>query len=68
MLLAHGVEGIAVGLSTKIMPHNFNELIDASIKVLKGVKPRVFPDFFSGGMADFSNYNDGKRGENQIES
>ncbi len=62
LLLAHGVEGIAVGLSTKIMPHNFNELIDASIKVLKGVKPRIFPDFFNGGMADFSNYNDGKRG------
>ncbi|MEE2699911.1 MAG: DNA gyrase/topoisomerase IV subunit A [Bacteroidota bacterium] len=62
LLLAHGVEGIAVGLSTKIMPHNFNELIDASIKVLKGIKPRIFPDFFSGGMADFSNYNDGKRG------
>jgi|TARA_B100000959_G_scaffold173643_1_gene181753 topoisomerase-4 subunit A len=62
LLLAHGVEGIAVGLSTKIMPHNFNELINASIKVLKGVKPRIFPDFFSGGMADFTNYNDGKRG------
>ncbi len=62
LLLAHGVEGIAVGLSTKIMPHNFNELIDASIKVLKGVRPRIFPDFFSGGMADFTNYNDGKRG------
>ena len=62
LLLAHGVEGIAVGLSTKILPHNFNELIDASIKVLKGVKPRIYPDFFSGGMADFSNYNDGKRG------
>ena len=62
LLLTHGVEGIAVGLSTKIMPHNFNELIDASIKVLKGVKPRIFPDFFSGGMADFTNYNDGKRG------
>ncbi|MAU37187.1 MAG: DNA topoisomerase IV [Flavobacteriales bacterium] len=62
LLLNHGVEGIAVGLSTKIMPHNFNELIDASIKVLKGVKPRIFPDFFSGGSADFSNYNDGKRG------
>ena len=60
LLLNHGVEGIAVGLSTKIMPHNFNELIDASIKVLKGVKPRIFPDFFSGGSADFSNYNDGK--------
>jgi len=62
LLLAHGVEGIAVGLSTKIMPHNFNELIDASIKVLKGIRPRIFPDFFSGGMADFTNYNDGKRG------
>ncbi len=62
LLLTHGVEGIAVGLSTKIMPHNFNELIDASIKVLKGVKPKLFPDFFSGGSADFSNYNDGNRG------
>jgi topoisomerase-4 subunit A len=62
LLLTHGVEGIAVGLSTKIMPHNFNELIDASIKVLKGVKPKIFPDFFSGGTADFTNYNDGKRG------
>ncbi len=62
LLLMHGVEGIAVGLSTKIMPHNFNELIDASVKILKGVKPRIFPDFQSGGMADFSDYNDGKRG------
>ena len=62
LLLAHGVEGIAVGLSTKIMPHNFKELIDASIKVLKGKSPRIFPDFESGGMADFSDYNDGKRG------
>ena len=62
LLLAHGVEGIAVGLSTKILPHNFNELIDASIKALKGIKPKIFPDFFSGGMADFTNYNDGKRG------
>ncbi len=62
LLLAHGVEGIAVGLSTKIMPHNFKELIDASIKVLKGKSPRIFPDFQSGGMADFSDYNDGKRG------
>ena len=62
LLLAHGVEGIAVGLSTKILPHNFNELIDASIKVLKGIKPRIFPDFLSGGMADFTNYNDGRRG------
>ena len=62
LLLVHGVEGIAVGLSTKIMPHNFNELIDSSIKLLKGIKPKIFPDFFSGGSADFSNYNDGKRG------
>ena len=62
LLLTHGAEGIAVGLSTKIMPHNFNELIDASIRILKGVNPRIFPDFFSGGMADFTNYNDGKRG------
>jgi topoisomerase-4 subunit A len=62
LLLAHGVEGIAVGLSTKILPHNFNELIDASIKVLKGVKPKIYPDFLTGGTADFSQYNDGKRG------
>lgn len=62
LLLTHGVEGIAVGLSTKILPHNFNELIDSSIKVLKGVKPRIYPDFYSGGSADFSNYNDGLRG------
>ncbi len=62
LLLAQGVEGIAVGLSTKIMPHNFIELIDASIKVLKGVKPRIYPDFPTGGIADFSNYNDGKKG------
>ena len=62
LLLVHGVEGIAVGLSTKILPHNFNELIDASIKVLKGVKPKIFPDFYSGGSADFSSYNDGIRG------
>ena len=62
LLLNHGVEGIAVGLSTKILPHNFNELIDASVKILKGINPRINPDFPSGGMADFSNYNDGKRG------
>lgn len=62
LLLAHGVEGIAVGLSTKILPHNFNELIDASIKVLKGIKPKIFPDFMTGGLADFTHYNDGKRG------
>lgn len=62
MLLAMGVEGIAVGLSTKIMPHNFNELIDASVKVLQGKSFKLVPDFPTGGMADFSNYNDGVRG------
>ena len=62
LLLAQGVEGIAVGLSTKILPHNFNELIDASIQVLKGKKPKVLPDFMTGGTADFTNYNDGQRG------
>ena len=51
LLLAQGVEGIAVGLSTKILPHNLIELIDASIKILNGVKPRIFPDFSTGGMA-----------------
>ena len=54
LLLAQGVEGIAVGLSTKILPHNFNELIDASIKILKGSKPKIYPDFPNGGQADFS--------------
>jgi topoisomerase-4 subunit A len=62
LLLAQGAEGIAVGLSTKILPHNFNELIDASIKYLKGRSFRILPDFLTGGIADFSNYNDGKRG------
>ncbi|GGK51096.1 MULTISPECIES: DNA gyrase/topoisomerase IV subunit A [Flavobacteriaceae] len=62
MLLAQGAEGIAVGLSTKILPHNFNELIDASIKHLKGKSFTLFPDFVTGGNADVSNYNDGKRG------
>lgn len=62
LLLAQGVEGIAVGLSTKILPHNFCELIDASIKILKGKKPKIYPDFPTGGMADFSDYNEGKRG------
>ncbi len=62
LLLAQGVEGIAVGLSTKIMPHNFNELIGASIQNLKGEKPLIYPDFQSGGIADFSDYNDGLRG------
>jgi len=62
LLLAQGVEGIAVGLACKILPHNFNELIDASIKILKGKKATIFPDFLTAGMADFSNYNDGLRG------
>ena len=62
MLLVQGVEGIAVGLSTKILPHNFVELIQASIKVLQGKKPKINPDFPTGGMADFSEYNQGMRG------
>jgi topoisomerase-4 subunit A len=62
MLLAQGAEGIAVGLSTKILPHNFNELINASIKYLKGKSFTLVPDFLTGGIADASNYNDGKRG------
>lgn len=62
MLLAQGAEGIAVGLATKILPHNFNELIDASIKYLKGKKFELYPDFMTGGTMDASNYNDGKRG------
>jgi len=62
MLLAQGVEGIAVGLSTKILPHNFNELIDASINLLNNKRIQLFPDFPTGGMADFSEYNSGMRG------
>ncbi|TVZ55070.1 topoisomerase-4 subunit A [Lutibacter sp. Hel_I_33_5] len=62
LLLAQGAEGIAVGLSTKILPHNFIELIDASIKYLKGRSFKIVPDFLTGGIADFTNYNDGKRG------
>ena len=54
LLLAQGVEGIAVGLSTRILPHNFNELIDASIQSLKGKKTNILPDFLTGGQADFS--------------
>jgi topoisomerase-4 subunit A len=63
LLLAQGTEGIAVGLASKILPHNFNELIDASIDILKGKEINVFPDFSTGGMADFSKYNDGLRGD-----
>ena len=62
MLLAQGAEGIAVGLSTRILPHNFNELIDASIKHLQGKKFKLYPDFVTGGIADITNYNDGMRG------
>ena len=62
LLLAQGAEGIAVGLSTKILPHNFNELIDGSIKYLKGRSFKLFPDFQTGGSIDVSNYNDGNRG------
>lgn len=62
LLLAQGAEGIAVGLATKIMPHNFIELIDGSIQVLKGERPDIYPDFPTGGMADISNYNEGQRG------
>src|SRR6201997_1376783 len=62
LLLAQGAEGIAVGLSTKILPHNFCELIEAAIKHLKGKKFELYPDFMTGGMIDVSNYNDGARG------
>lgn len=62
LVLAHGVEGIAVGLATKVLPHNFNELIDASIQVLRGKKALIYPDFITGGIADFSDYKDGLRG------
>jgi len=62
LLLAQGAEGIAVGLSTKILSHNFIELIDASIKYLKNKRFILYPDFITGGIADFTNYNDGKRG------
>lgn len=62
LLLAQGAEGIAVGLSTKILPHNFCELIDASIKYLRGRKFDLYPDFATGGMIDVTNYNEGKRG------
>ncbi|CAM1367218.1 DNA topoisomerase IV [Tenacibaculum litoreum] len=62
LLLAQGAEGIAVGLSTKILPHNFNELIDASVKYLKGRSFTLVPDFLTGGIADVTNYNEGKRG------
>ncbi len=62
ILLAQGAEGIAVGMACKILPHNFIELIDQSINHLRGKKVEIYPDFQNGGMADFSNYNDGLRG------
>ena len=62
LLLAQGADGIAVGLATKILPHNFCELIDASIRYLKGKKFELLPDFLTGGTMDASNYNEGKRG------
>lgn len=62
LLLAQGVEGIAVGLSSKILPHNFNELLDASIAYLKGEEFTLYPDFQTGGYVDVSKYNDGERG------
>lgn len=62
LLLAQGAEGIAVGMACKIMPHNFVELIEQSINHLRGKKVTILPDFPNGGMADFSNYNDGLRG------
>jgi topoisomerase-4 subunit A len=62
LVLAHGAEGIAVGLATKILPHNFIELIQASIKHLKGRKFDLYPDFLTGAMVDVTDYNEGKRG------
>lgn len=62
LLLAQGAEGIAVGLSTKVLPHNFNELIDASIKHLQGKRFQLVPDFPTGGIIDVTNYNEGLRG------
>src|ERR1700741_3102750 len=62
LLLAHGAEGIAVGLATKILPHNFIELCEAAIKHLKNKKFELYPDFLTAGMIDVTNYNDGKRG------
>ncbi|NTW25230.1 MAG: DNA gyrase/topoisomerase IV subunit A, partial [Lentimicrobium sp.] len=62
LLLAQGVEGIAVGLASKILPHNFNELIDASIRILQDKDFDLYPDFLTGGLADCSKYNEGLRG------
>lgn len=62
LLLAHGAEGIAVGLTTKVLSHNFCEIIDAAIKYLRGKKFELYPDFQTGGMIDVTNYNEGRRG------
>ena len=62
LLLAQGAEGIAVGLSSKILPHNFNELLDAAISYLRGMEFELYPDFMTGGFIDVSRYNDGERG------
>ena len=62
LLLAQGADGIAVGLSTKILPHNFCELIEASVKYLRGKRFELYPDFMTGGMIDVADYNTGKRG------
>ena len=62
IVLLEGAEGIAVGLSTKILPHNFNDLCRAAINPLQGKTFRIFPDFPTGGIADFSEYSDGERG------
>jgi topoisomerase-4 subunit A len=62
LVLSQGADGIAVGLATKILPHNFIELLEASIEILKGNDPDIYPDFLTGGIADFSKYNEGRRG------
>lgn len=62
LLLAQGVEGIAVGLSSKILPHNFNEILDAAVAYLRGEEFKLYPDFVTGGLIDVSRYNDGERG------
>ena len=62
LLLAQGTEGIGVGLASKILPHNFNELLDASIAIMEGREYQIFPDFPTGGFADCSNYREGRRG------
>ena len=62
LLLAQGVEGIAVGLASKILPHNFNEILQAAVAYLRGEEFHLYPDFQTGGFIDVSKYNDGERG------